>query len=121
LIEGRVSRIDPAVVNGTVTVDVRLEGELPPGARPDLSVDGSIEIERLNDVVYVGRPVLGQPNSTISLFRLEPDGREAVRVPVKLGRTSVSTIEIIEGLKVGDQVLLSDMSAMDGHNRIRLQ
>ena len=121
LIQGRVSRIDPAVVNGTVTVDVRLEGELPPGARPDLSVDGSIEIERLNDVVYVGRPVLGQPNSTISLFRLEPDGREAVRVPVKLGRTSVSTIEIIEGLKVGDQVLLSDMSAMDGHNRIRLQ
>jgi HlyD family secretion protein len=121
LIEGRVSRIDPAVVNGTVTVDVRLEGELPPGARPDLSVDGSIEIERLNDVLYVGRPVLGQPNSTISLFRLELDGREAVRVPVKLGRTSVSTIEIIEGLKVGDQVLLSDMSAMDGHNRIRLQ
>jgi HlyD family secretion protein len=121
VIDGRVSRIDPAVVNGTVTVDVRLEGELPSGARPDLSVDGSIEIERLNDVLYVGRPVLGQPNSTISLFRLEQDGREAVRVPVKLGRTSVSTIEIIEGLKVGDQVLLSDMSAMDGHNRIRLQ
>jgi HlyD family secretion protein len=121
VIDGRVSRIDPAVVNGTVTVDVRLEGELPSGARPDLSVDGSIEIERLNDVLYVGRPVLGQPNSTISLFRMEQDGREAVRVPVKLGRTSVSTIEIIEGLKVGDQVLLSDMSAMDGHNRIRLQ
>lgn len=121
VIDGRVSRIDPAVVNGTVTVDVRLEGKLPDGARPDLSVDGSIEIERLNDVLYVGRPVLGQPNSTISLFRLEADGREAIRVPVKLGRTSVSTIEIIEGLKVGDQVLLSDMSAMDGHNRIRLQ
>ena len=121
VIDGRVSRIDPAVVNGTVTVDVRLEGELPSGARPDLSVDGSIEIERLNDVLYVGRPVLGQPNSTISLFRLEADGTEAVRVPVKLGRTSVSTIEIVEGLRVGDQVLLSDMSAMDGHNRIRLQ
>jgi hypothetical protein len=84
-------------------------------------VDGSIEIERLSDVLYVGRPVLGQPNSTISLFKLEPDGKEAIRVPVKLGRTSVATIEIVEGLKVGDQVLLSDMSAMDGHNRIRLQ
>ncbi len=121
MITGRVSRIDPAVLNGTVTVDVRLEGELPSGARPDLSVDGSIEIERLNDVLYVGRPVLGQPNSTITLFKLDADGKEAVRVPVKLGRTSVATIEIVEGLKVGDQVLLSDMSAMDGHNRIRLQ
>jgi len=121
VIQGKVSRIDPAVLNGTVTVDVRLEGELPSGARPDLSVDGSIEIERLNDVLYVGRPVLGQPNSTISLFKLDTDGKEAVRVPVKLGRTSVATIEILEGLKVGDQVLLSDMSAMDGYNRIRLQ
>lgn len=119
-IPGKVSRIDPAVVNGTVTVDVRLEGELPSGARPDLSVDGSVEIERLADVIFVNRPVLGQPNSTISLFRLEPDGKEAVRVPVKLGRGSVATIEILEGLKVGDRVLLSDMSAMDGHNRIRL-
>lgn len=121
VIAGKVSRIDPAVVNGTVTVDVRLEGELPAYARPDLSVDGSVEIERLADVLYVGRPVLGQPNSTISLFRLELEGREAVRVPVKLGRASVSTIEVVEGLKVGDQVLLSDMSAMDGHDRIRLQ
>jgi HlyD family secretion protein len=121
VIPGRVSRIDPAVLNGTVTVDVHLEGELPPGARPDLSVDGSVEIERLNDVIYVGRPVLGQPNSMITLFRVEPDGREAVRIPVKLGRTSVSTIEVVEGLKVGDRVILSDMSAMDGHNRIRLQ
>lgn len=120
-IPGKVSRIDPAVVNGTVTVDVRLEGELPPFVRPDLSVDGSVEIERLADVIYVGRPVLGQPNSTISLFRLEPDGKEAIRVPVKLGRASVATIEIVEGLKVGDKVLLSDMSAMDGQNRIRLQ
>jgi HlyD family secretion protein len=121
IIPGRVSRIDPAVVNGTVTVDVRLEGQLPDGARPDLSVDGSVEIERLSDVLYVGRPVLGQPNSSITLFRYEPEGKEAVRVPVKLGRASVSTIEIVEGLKVGDKVILSDMSAMDGHNRIRLQ
>jgi HlyD family secretion protein len=119
-IPGLVSRIDPAVVNGTVTVDVRLQGELPSGARPDLSVDGSVEIERLADVIYVNRPVLGQPNSTISLFKLEPDGKEAIRVPVKLGRGSVATIEVLEGLKVGDRVLLSDMSAMDGHNRIRL-
>ncbi len=121
IIPGKVSRIDPAVVNGTVTVDVRLEGELPSGARPDLSVDGSIEIENLPDVLYVGRPVLGQPNSTITLFKVESDGKEAVRIPVKLGRTSVSTIEIVEGLNIGDRVILSDMSAMDGHNRIRLQ
>ena len=121
IIPGKVSRIDPAVVNGTVTVDVRLEGKLPDGARPDLSVDGSVEIERLSDVLYVGRPVLGQPNSSITLFRYDADGKEAVRVPVKLGRASVSTIEIVEGLKVGDKVILSDMSAMDGHNRIRLQ
>jgi HlyD family secretion protein len=121
VIPGKVSRIDPAVLNGTVTVDVRLEGELPSGARPDLSVDGSVEIENLPDVLYVGRPVLGQPNSTITLFKVEPDGREAVRIPVKLGRTSVSTIEIVEGLNIGDRVILSDMSAMDGHNRIRLQ
>lgn len=121
IIMGKVIRIDPAVVNGTVTVDAKLEGDLPDGARPDLSVDGSIEIERLADVMYIARPVLGQPNTTISLFKIEPDGKEAIRVPVKLGRTSVATIEVLEGLKVGDQVLLSDMSAMDGHNRIRLQ
>jgi HlyD family secretion protein len=120
LIPGRVSRIDPAAVNGTVTVDIRLEGELPQGARPDLSVDGTIEIERLADVMYVGRPVFGQPNSTVTLFRLEPDGREALRVPVKFGRASVNSIEVVEGLKVGDTVLLSDMSAWDAHNRIRL-
>ena len=120
MIKGRVSRIDPAVLNGTVTVDVRLEGELPGGARPDLSVDGTVEIERLADVVFVGRPVFGQPNSMVSLFRLDMDGREASRVQVKLGRTSVNTIEILEGLKVGDQVILSDMSAQDAHNRIRL-
>jgi HlyD family secretion protein len=119
-VQGRVSRIDPAVQNGTVTVDVRLEGKLPDGARPDLSVDGTIELERLNDVVYVGRPVFGQPNSVITLFRLEPDGKEANRVQVKLGRTSVNTIEIVEGLRVGDRVILSDMTAQDAHNRIRL-
>ena len=120
VIPGRVSRIDPAAVNGTVTVDVRLEGELPAGARPDLSVDGTIEIERLSDVMYVGRPVFGQPNTTVTLFRVDTDGREALRVPVKFGRASVNAIEIVEGLKVGDTVLLSDMSAWDAHNRIRL-
>ncbi len=120
IIQGKVMRLDPAAVNGTVTVDVRLLGDLPLGARPDLSVDGTIEIERLADVVYVGRPVFGQPNSQITLFKLEPDAKGAERVPVKLGRTSVTTIEIVEGLKVGDQVILSDMSAQDNQNRIRL-
>jgi HlyD family secretion protein len=119
-VQGRVSRIDPAVQNGTVTVDVRLEGKLPDGARPDLSVDGTVELERLDDVVYVGRPVFGQPNSIITLFRLEPGTEEATRVQVKLGRSSVNTIEVVEGLRVGDQVILSDMSAQDAHNRIRL-
>jgi HlyD family secretion protein len=120
LIAARVSRIDPAVQDGTVTIDARLEGELPQGSRPDLSVDGTIEIERLADAVYVGRPVFGQPNSVATLFRLNPDGKEASRVQVKLGRASVNTIEILEGLNVGDQVILSDMSAWDVYNRIRL-
>jgi HlyD family secretion protein len=120
LIAGRVMRIDPAVLNGTVTVDVKLEGALPEGARPDLSVDGTIEIERLNDVVYVGRPVFGQANSMVGLFRLDAGTSEASRVQVKLGRSSVNTIEVVEGLAVGDQVILSDMSAWDAHNRIRL-
>jgi HlyD family secretion protein len=120
IIPGSVMRIDPAAINGTVTVDVKLQGELPQGARQDLSVDGVIELERLADVVYVGRPVFGQPNSQITLFKLESDGKGADRVPVKLGRTSVNTIEITEGLKVGDQVILSDMSAWDAQNRIRL-
>ncbi len=120
IIPGTVMRIDPAAVNGTVTIDVKLQGALPQGARPDLSVDGVIELERLADVVYVGRPVFGQPNSQITLFKLEDDGKGANRIPVKLGRTSVNTIEIIEGLKVGDQVILSDMSAWDAQNRIRL-
>ena len=120
IIPGKVSRIDPAVINGTRTVDVRLIGPLPPGAVPDLSVDGTIEIENLKDVVYMGRPVFGQPNSTIQIFKIDPDGKGASRVPLKLGRTSVNTIEVLDGLKVGDRVILSDMSAMDGHDRIRL-
>jgi len=119
-VDGRVTRIDPAVVNGTVTVDVKLEGALPEGARPDLSVDGTVEIERLNEVLFVGRPVFGQSNSLVTLFRLDPGSKEALRVQVKLGRSSVNTIEILEGLTVGDQVVLSDMSAWDAHNRIRL-
>jgi len=120
VIPGRVSRIDPNVINGTRTVDCKLEGALPTGAVPDLSVDGTVEIEKLADVVYVGRPVFGQPNSSVGLFKLEEDGKGASRVTVKLGRTSVNTIEILEGLKVGDQVVLSDMSAQDQHPRIRL-
>jgi HlyD family secretion protein len=120
IIAGHVVRVDPSVVNGTVTVDVKLEGELPRGARPDLSVDGTIELQRLNDVLYVGRPVQAQPESTIGLFKLVEDGQYAVRVPVKLGRTSVSTVEIIQGLEAGDIVILSDMSAWDGHDRVKL-
>jgi HlyD family secretion protein len=120
IIPGHVSRIDPAAVNGTVDVDVTLEGPLPLGARPDLSVDGTITLERLADVVYVGRPVVGQPGAKITLFKLDPDGKEAQRVPVTLGRSSVNNIEVVDGLKVGDQVILSDMSAQDAYNRIRL-
>ena len=93
---------------------------MPQGARPDLSVDGTIEIERLADVMYVGRPVFGQPNSTVTLFRVVPEGKEALRVQVKFGRASVNTIEVVEGLRVGDTVLLSDMSAWDAYNRIRI-
>jgi len=120
LIEGQVSRIDPSILNGTVTVDVRLEGELPSGARPDLSVDGTIELERLNDVVFVGRPVFGQADSAVQIFKLEADGKHASRVKVQLGKNSVNTIEIKDGLRVGDQVVLSDMSAYDNYDRIRL-
>jgi HlyD family secretion protein len=120
LIPGKVVRVDPAVVNGTVTVDVKLEGALPKGARPDLSVDGTVELERLEDVLYVGRPVQGQPESTVGIFKLIDGGRSAVRTTVKLGRSSVSTIEVLQGLQVGDQVILSDMSAWDGHERVKL-
>ena len=120
IIPGRVSRIDPAVKDGTVTVDVRLEAELPKGARPDLSVDGTIVLEKLDDVVYVGRPVQGQPDSQVSLFKLDLEGKRADRVTVKLGRSSVNTIEIKEGLRPGDQVILSDMADKDGFDSIRL-
>lgn len=120
IIPGRVVRVDPSVLNGTVTVDVKLEGDLPRGARPDLSVDGTIELERLDDVLYVGRPVQGQPESTVSVFKVINGGKEAVRVAVKLGRSSVSTIEVLEGLQSGDQVVLSDMSAWDNHERVKL-
>lgn len=119
--EGRVTRVDAAVVNGTVAVDVSFDSELPLGARPDLSVDGTIEIERLPKIVYVGRPVQGQPNSTIGLFRVLAGSTEAVQVKVDLGRTSVNSVEVLRGLQVGDQVILSDMSAWDSYDRIRLQ
>jgi HlyD family secretion protein len=117
---GTVTRVDPAVQNGTVTVDVKLTGELPKGARPDLSVDGTIDLERLNDVLYVGRPAFGQETSTISLFKLDSDSKGAVRVPVKVGRASVNSIQILEGLHEGDTVILSDMSRSDNTDRIRL-
>ncbi|MGD0308109.1 MAG: HlyD family efflux transporter periplasmic adaptor subunit [Acidobacteriota bacterium] len=120
LIPGHVIRKDPTVQTGTVTVDVALDGDLPHGAIPDLSVDGTIELERLNNVIYVERPTQGQEGSLIGLFRLTPDGREAERVQVKIGRVAVSVVEILSGLKVGDQVILSDMSAYDTTDRIRL-
>ncbi len=118
--DGIVSRIDPAVQNGTVTVDVKLVGALPEGARPDLSVDGTIDLERMKDVLYVGRPAFGNENSTISLFKLDPQGKGAVRVPVKVGRASVNAIQVLEGLHEGDTVILSDMSRWDTTDRIRL-
>ena len=121
IINGKVTRIDPAVQNGTVTVDVELIGALPQGARPDLSVDGTIDLDRMTDVLYVGRPAFGNENSTISLFRLSPDGKTATRVPVQVGRASVNSIQVIEGLKVGDTVILSDMSRWDSVDQVRLQ
>lgn len=121
IVTGRVSRIDPSVVNGTVTVDVTITDPLPNGARADLSVDGTVELENLKDVLYVGRPVHGQADSTIGIFKIIDDGSEAVRVNVKLGRSSVNTIEIVQGLKVGDKVILSDMSAWDAFDRVRLK
>ena len=121
VVAGRVARIDPSVINGTRTVDVTLVGDLPKGAVPDLSVDGTIELARLNDVLYVGRPAFGQEQSAVGLFKVEADGVTADRVQVKLGRSSVNTVEILSGLKVGDQVILSDMSAYDAYDRIRLK
>jgi HlyD family secretion protein len=123
-VEGKVSRIDPSILNGTVTVDVALimgKDAPPPGVlRPDLSVDGTIELERLNDVVFMGRPVFGQQDSTVQIFKVEPGGKYANKVKVVLGRSSVNTIEIKDGLKVGDRVILSDMSAYDSYDRIKL-
>ncbi|HET6170820.1 MAG TPA: HlyD family efflux transporter periplasmic adaptor subunit [Terracidiphilus sp.] len=121
VIPGRVTRIDPAVQNGTVTVDVELLGPLPQGARPDLSVDGTIDLERMKDVLYVGRPALGNENSTLSLFKVDPDGKGATRVPVKVGRASVNEIQVLDGLKEGDTVILSDMSRYDNVDRVRLE
>jgi HlyD family secretion protein len=121
VISGTVMRVDPGVQNGTVTVDVKLTSELPKGARPDLSVDGTIDLERLDDVLYVGRPAFGQENSTITLFKLDVNGKEAARVPVKVGRESVNSIQVFEGLHEGDTVILSDMSRWDKTDRIRLE
>ena len=121
VIQGHVMRIDPAVQNGTVTVDVALDGALPPGARPDLSVEGTVEIERLTDVLFVGRPVHGEANSTVGLFKLVDGGSDAARIQVELGRTSVNTVEIKKGLQVGDTVILSDMSAWDNFDRVQLK
>src|SRR4029077_6037450 len=121
VVTGHASRKDPSVVNGTVTVDVVFDEPLPPSARADLSVDGTIELEYLKELMYVGCPVHGQPDATISLFKITPDGSEASRVNVKLGRSSVTTIEILSGLQVGDKVILSDMSQWDNVDRIRLK
>jgi len=120
VIEGHVARVDPAAQQGTVTVDIALDGELPKGARPELSVDGTIELERLANVLFVGRPAQGQAESLVGLFRLEEGGKEATRARVKLGRASVNTVEVVEGLKEGDRVVLSDTSAWDAFDRIRL-
>jgi len=120
IVSGKVIRIDPSVQNGTRTVDASLEGELPKGAVPDLSVDGTIELERLENILYVGRPVHGQENSTVGLFKVDPDGTGAARVQVRLGRTSVNTIEVMDGLKEGDRIILSDTSQWDNADRIRL-
>ncbi len=121
IIPGHVMRVDPSVINGTRTVNVKLDGALPKGAVPDLSVEGTIELENLKDVIYVGRPAFGQPNSTVGIFKIEEDGKGANRAQVKLGRASVNSVEILSGLQPGDKVVLSDMSAWDAFNRIRLE
>jgi RND family efflux transporter MFP subunit len=121
VVPGHVSRIDPTVLNGTRTVDVQLDGPLPSGAVPNLSVDGTIDLERMTDVLRVGRPALGNENSTLSLFKVDPDGKDAIRVPVKVGRASVNEIQVLEGLKEGDTVILSDMSRYDNVDRVRLE
>ena len=120
VVGGRVTRIDPSVLNGTVTVDVAIDGPLPTGSRPDLSVDGTIELERLDNVLYVGRPAFGDENTSTTLFKMQPDGT-AVRVPVKFGRSSVNSLEILSGITEGDQVVLSDMSAWNEVDRVHIQ
>jgi hypothetical protein len=121
IIPGRVIRMDPSAQNGTVAVDIALEGQLPRGARPDLSVDGTVDIERLKDVLYVGRPAYGQAESSVGLFKLAAGGREASRVNVQLGRSSASTIQVVQGLQPGDIVILSDMSQYENADRVRLK
>jgi HlyD family secretion protein len=121
VVNGRVIRIDPSVQNGTRTVDVSLDGELPNGAVPDLSVDGTIELERLANVLFMGRPAFGQDQSTVGIFKVDPTGAEASRVQVMLGKSSVNTVEIVSGLQAGDKVILSDMSAWDAFERVRLK
>jgi len=121
IVRGRVIRIDPGSQGGTVGVDVSLEGDLPPGARPDLSVDGTIEIERLENVLFMNRPAFGQAESSVSLFKVEPGTGHAVRATVRLGRTSVSTVEIVDGLVEGDSVIISDVSRWDGFDRLRIR
>jgi HlyD family secretion protein len=120
LVEGKVVRIDPSVQNGTITVDIGLDGALPPGARPDLSVDGIIELERLDNVIHVGRPAFGQEGGAVDFFVLEPDGVHASRKRVQLGRSSVASVEVLGGLQPGDRVILSETSASGSHLRIRL-
>ncbi|WP_158751798.1 efflux RND transporter periplasmic adaptor subunit [Acidobacterium sp. S8] len=121
IVPGHVTRIDPAVVNGTRTVDVKLDGALPAGAVPQLSVDGTVDLQRLTNVMYVGRPAFGNPDSTISLFKYEPDGKTAARVQVKVGKASVTQIQILSGLNEGDRVILSDMSRYDNTDKVRLE
>jgi HlyD family secretion protein len=121
VVPGRVTRIDPSVQNGTVNVEVALEGTLPAGARADLSVDGTIEIERLDNVLYVGRPAFAQTGATVGLFKLDPSGHTAVRQSVVFGRSSVTTIEVVGGLAAGDRVIISDMSTWDNANKVRIE
>jgi HlyD family secretion protein len=120
VVKGHVTRIDAASQGGTVGVDVSMDGELPPGSRPDLSVDGTIQLEKLDNIIYVGRPAFGQENSTVTIFKVQPSG-EAIATKVKLGRASVNTIEVLEGLNPGDQVILSDMSQYDAFDRVQLK